>query len=302
MTNEELPFINHQKQISMKKIITILSFFLILLIGTALQGQVLIAKWTFPTGNPSDSLADGGLPVNLTKAIHTEGGTSVIDFSKNGATTKSAQATGWENGAMTKCWFVTVNTIGYKELKLSSKQQTGGNNPGPRDYMVQYRIDIAGTWIDVINSTLITANNWTSAVLDSIYLPEACNNQPLVFLRWIMTTNTNSSEGTVASTGINKIDDIYITGKLISTGVNSPEGNIHFTVSPNPSNGPVTITSPVIMKSIEIIDMSGKIVYSYKEVNKTAILLKSGFAPKGNYLVRIKMETGQTGIRQIVIF
>ena len=193
----------------MKKCFLVFCFGLFFLAFHVMQGQVLLAKWTFPTGNPTDSLADGGLPVNLTMAIRTEGGTSAIDFSKNGATTKAAQATGWDNGAMTKYWVIRLNTVGYEMLKLSSKQQTGGNNPGPRDFMVQYRIGTTGTWADVPNSTMITANNWSSALLDSIDLPEPCKNQSSLYLRWIMTTNINSTGGTLTSNGINKIDDIY---------------------------------------------------------------------------------------------
>ncbi|MFH1296399.1 MAG: hypothetical protein ABIJ04_03895, partial [Bacteroidota bacterium] len=76
----------------MKQIFTLLISLLLIL--PVSRGQELLAQWTFPTGNQSDSLADGGIPANLNKAIHTEGGgTSAIDFSKNGLTTKAAQAT-----------------------------------------------------------------------------------------------------------------------------------------------------------------------------------------------------------------
>jgi len=98
----------------------------ILFLGISVaQSQVLLARWTFPTGNASDSIADGGIAANLNKAIHTEGGTSAIDFSKNGYTTKAAQATGWDNGADLKCWIVEITTANYENLKISSRQQSG---------------------------------------------------------------------------------------------------------------------------------------------------------------------------------
>jgi hypothetical protein len=284
----------------MKKTLTILFFLMILMAGSAMQGQVLLAKWTFPTGTATDSLADGGLPWNLDKAIRTDGGTSVIDFTKNGATTKSAQATGWDNGAMTKCWVVSLNTLGYDQLKLSSKQQSGGNNPGPRDYKVQYRIGTTGTWEDVPNSTILTANDWTTGALNNIDLPMFCSSQGLIFLRWIMTTNTNSSGGTVTSGGINKIDDIYITGSLF-IGINEQLSTINFNVAPNPSSGPVTITSPVMIRSLEIIDMSGRMVYSDQEVNRLNVTLREVFASRGSYLIRIRNNEGKTGIRKVVV-
>ena len=286
----------------MKKTTTILSLCLLLLACNSLNAQVLLAKWTFPTGTAGDSLADGGLAANLTMAIHTEGGTSPIDFSKNGFTTKSAQATGWDNGSMTKCWVVPVNTLGYKELKLSSKQQSGGNNPGPRDYMVQYRVGTAAAWTDVPNTAMVTANNWTSAALDSIVLPDSCANRPMVYLRWVMTSDTNSSGSPVTSAGINKIDDIYITGKQISTGVNNPENSVVFSVFPNPSNGPVTVTSQVILRSIDIIDLGGRIVYSDQAVNSRAVNFLPGIATKGCYFIRVLTRAGQTSIKQVILY
>jgi hypothetical protein len=284
----------------MKKTITLFILCLSLLAATAMQGQVLLAKWTFPTGNPTDSLADGGLPVNLDKAIHTEGGTSAIDFTKNGATTKAAQATGWDGGVLTKCWVVSLNTLGYERVKISSKQQSGGNNPGPRDYRLQYRIGATGNWIDVPNSAIVTANDWSTGVLDSIDLPTSCYSQSLVFLRWLMTTNTNSAGGTVAATGIDKIDDIYITGELF-IGMSDLPAAVAFTVSPNPSNGPVTINSPEIISSLELLDMSGRVLYADQLVNSLNTILPAEIMTKGALLIRIRTNSGRTGTRQIIV-
>jgi hypothetical protein len=55
------------------------------------------------------------------------------------------------------------------------------------------------------------------------------------------------------------------------------------------------------MKSIEILDMNGKTVYSSQEVNKLSVTFDSGFIPKGNYLVCIRTDSGQKGIRKIVV-
>jgi hypothetical protein len=285
----------------MKKALTLFSAIALLIFTVTVQGQDLIAKWTFPTGNATDSLADGGLPVNLTMGIHTEGGTAAIDFTKNGATTKSAQATGWDNGAMSKCWVIQINTVGYDHLKLSSKQQSGGNNPGPRDYMVQYRLGTMGTWADVPNTTILTANDWSTGILDNIELPEACNDQPSVYLRWIMTTNTNSSGGTVASGGINKIDDIYITG-LVVISIDENEKPLAITVAPNPSRGEVTVISPSNLAAVELLDMQGRIIYSVKGVNNSKVTMNASFAPKGSYVVRVTSETGMIGVSQLVLY
>ncbi len=284
----------------MKKAATLLLILLSLLVSTSLQSQVLIAKWTFPTGNPTDSLADGGLAVNLSMGIHTEGGTSSIDFSKNGATTKSAQATGWDNGSMTKSWVIHFNTVGYDNLNISSKQQSGGNNPGPRDYVVQYRIGSSGIWADVPNSTIVTANDWNTGVINDVPLPVECNNQPVVYLRWVMTTNTNSSGGTVAASGIDKIDDIYING-LVIVSVAEINKALEFSLSPNPSHGEITVTSPQSISTIELMDYCGRVLHSIPGTGSSKININTGTIAKGSYLLRVTADSGSTSVKTVIL-
>ncbi|MEI6683064.1 MAG: T9SS type A sorting domain-containing protein [Bacteroidota bacterium] len=263
------------------------------------NAQTLLAKWTFPTGTPADSLADGGIPSNLTKAIRTDGGTSVIDFSKNGLTTKAAQATGWDNGALTKSWIIEVSTLNYNTLKISSKQQSGGNSPGPRDYTLQYRLGASGVWADVPNTTLVTANNWTSAVLDSVPLPDTCTNRPSVFLRWLMTTNTSSAGATVVSTGIDKIDDIYVTGKAVQTSVESiPQAAMM--VFPNPCADILTIIADRQMAEVVLTNPSGIVVLKQTAGGSRRLSLDMGNLPAGIYLLKTTMNSGGTATMKII--
>lgn len=283
----------------MKKIFTLITALIVMCVIT--QAQVLIVKWTFPTGNPTDSIADGGISVNLDKAIHTEGGTSEIDFTKNGATTKSAQATGWDNGSMLKCWVVQVNTQGYENLKLSSKMQSGGNNPGPRDYAVQCRIGETGAWIDVAGTNIVVANDWTTGVLDSISLPATCYNQESLYLRWIMTSDTNSAGGIVASGGINKIDDIYVTGKLGNTGMKENLPLKIFSVSPNPSNGNFSVESRENIESVSVFNSAGKCVYNDTFQNSKSVRLRLESSQHGMYFLKVLTVNGEVGNQKVVI-
>ena len=285
----------------MKKSTIIISLIFALLIGATCQAQTLLAKWTFPTGNPSDSLADGGLPVNLTKAIRTDGGTSAIDFSKNGLTTKSAQATGWDNGAMTKSWLLEISSLGYDHLKISSKQQSGGNNPGPRDYAIQYRIGSGGSWTDVPNATIVTANDWTTSVVDSVPLPGTCANQPSLFLRWLMTTNTSSTGGTVLATGIDKIDDIYITGKQLSSAVNESDSYTVCRIFPNPATGNITIDSKETVMEAFVINCQGICWYRQPAPDPHSFIINTSSLPSGIYIVKIIMLSGKTTTKKIIL-
>jgi hypothetical protein len=283
----------------MKKLFTLITALLVMCAMT--QAQVLIVKWTFPTGNPTDSIADGGLLVNLDKAIHTEGGTSAIDFSKNGATTKSAQATEWQDGSLLKCWVVQFNTQGYENLKLSSKMQSGGNNPGPRDFMVQYRIGNSGDWTDIPGTTIVVTNDWTAGVLDSVPLPAACYDQVSLYLRWIMTSNTNSAGETVASNGINKIDDIYVNGKIMTTGIKeNPQIKI-FSVFPNPSEGRFMIEALEIISAISVFNSDGRCVFNQTSLYTKNISLKLDSAQHGTYFVKILTVSGKEGDQKVVI-
>jgi hypothetical protein len=265
------------------------------------NAQVLIVKWTFPTGAATDSIADGGLPVNLDKAIHTEGGTSAIDFSKNGTTTKAAQATGWDNGSALKCWVVKVNTVGHENLKLSSKMQSGGNNPGPKDYKVQFRTSEAGDWVDVPDAIITVANDWETGVLDSIPLPAGCNGQTELYLRWIMTSNTNSQGGTVDAGGINKIDDIYVTGKVVSTGLKENHPGLNFSISPNPSNGRFVVLSGEDIAAVSVYSTSGKCVYSLDTFNARTVTVDLNSLQQGTYFVRVSTSNGKSGNQKLLI-
>jgi len=151
-----------------------------------------LVYWDFPN-DPDDATADGGILSNLSATISsTAGGT--MTFSTNGASTKSASINNWDNGNGTKYWEVSFDATGYYNLAFSSKQQS--SNTGPRDFKVQYKIGSGGTWTDVTGSSVTVANNFTSGV----------------YLRWIMTSNTSVGGGSVAATGTNRIDDLFVTG------------------------------------------------------------------------------------------
>jgi len=283
----------------MKKIFTLIVT--VLVASTLTQAQVLLVKWTFPTGTSSDSIADGGLTVNLDKTIHTEGGTSAIDFSKNGATTKAAQATGWDNGSMLKCWVVELNSQGYENLKLSSKMQSGGNNPGPRDYMVQYRVGNTGNWTDVPGTNITVINDWTTGIIDSVALPSSCNGQASLFLRWIMTSNTNSQGGDVTSSGINKIDDIYVIGKVVTTGLINPPTDFSFKVFPNPSTGLLIIEASEPIAFVSVFNSGGKCVFKQACHFKKRLNLNLDTIVRGTYFLKLQMVNGSEKNERVVL-
>ena len=195
----------------MRKLFTLI---LLLLLAGRLFGQTTLVEWNFPN-NPDDAIADWGIALNTGKTITSAGGTSTVVFSNAGATTNSASATNWDAGSSAKYWMVEVNTAGYNTITLSSKQRS--TNTGPRDFILEYRIGAAGLWTAVPTGNITVANNFTAGVLTNLPLPIACDNQPSVFIRWIMSSNTDATgAGLVAGTGNSNIDDIRIRGFLIA--------------------------------------------------------------------------------------
>ena len=177
------------------------------------QSEVLV-EWNFPEDS-ADATADGGISANLTKTISVGGGVGTITYTTDGASTLCANASGWRNGNNAKYWKVNFTTTGYESIKLWSKQSgVSTNNYSPKNFKVQYSLNNS-TWTDVPDATVTCAANWTSGALDGISLPEACNNQANVYLRWIMTSN-NAISGTVGRTSYSYIDDIIVKGIQIA--------------------------------------------------------------------------------------
>lgn len=169
------------------------------------SAQQIIAEWNFPN-NPDNALVDIANGLNTGATITTQGGTGALGFTQGGATTISANCTNWDNGSGLKWWEVTVNTTGCVNITLTSKQYS--SSTGPRDFRVDYRVG-AGPWTFLANVPAV-ATNWTSGVLPLTLLPVACENQPAVSLRWIMTSNTAVGGAAVAAGGNTRIDDISI--------------------------------------------------------------------------------------------
>ncbi|MBS1764286.1 MAG: T9SS type A sorting domain-containing protein [Bacteroidetes bacterium] len=192
----------------MKRIVVSVLFLVSLLLFQKVSAQLTLVEWNFPN-NPDDAIADAGIPLNATKTIYTVGGTGAVVYTVAGYTTQSASATGWDNGSGSKWWEIEFNTTGYYNLELSSRQRS--HVKAPRDFVLEYKIGAAGTWTAVPAAPAITvADNFTVAVLTNIPLPAACENQPSVYLRWIMSSNTSVNNSIVDAGFATRIDDINV--------------------------------------------------------------------------------------------
>ncbi|MCX6270805.1 MAG: T9SS type A sorting domain-containing protein [Bacteroidetes bacterium] len=267
----------------LRTVITVLCFFTL----SQVFSQDIIAGWTFPTGLPGDTLADLHTMPNISSAMGTGGGTGSIGFS-SGYSTSAATVTGWDNGMDLKYWWVRVYTTDYSNIQLFSMQRAGGNNPGPRDFKVQYKLGNSGVWTDVPGGTVTVANDWSGA-LSGLALPSDCNNQAdPVYFRWIMTSNFDWAGGTVASSGIGKIDEIYIKGDM-TAGLQPTQHQQGMIFSPVPCQGILSIEFPEGKKEISLFDASGRIVYQDVTENDRLSVDLSQQQP-GLYIIHIVLD------------
>jgi len=256
--------------------------FLLISIGGFTQ-QTILTAWTFPTGNAADTLPDQASPLNTNKYIRTRGGTSMISF-KNGSTTKAAQASGWENGKDVKFWEVEINTNGFHLLHISSKQTAGGTEPGPKDYRIQYRIGPDGIWTDIAGGEITVGNDWTTGVVANLQIPAECDNQDVLFFRWIMTSNFDINGAELIPGGKAKIDDITITGEPTSGIENYAENRISVSAYPNPCTDHLNIRSEQEFKAVEIFNLTGSKVYDLQTGTCNLTVNTSRF-PAGEYVL-----------------
>jgi len=278
----------------MKKL-TLLFVTILTLTLTGKSQDEVIAGWTFP----ADSLtADTGLLMNLYSPIITLGSTSDIEL-KNGYETKAAQASSWDLGMGDKAWMVIFSTMGYSNITVSSRQQSGGTDPGPRDWQIEYSVDLGITWNPVAGGEVTVENDWETSFVDHLALPNDCNDQVIVELRWIMTTNVASgSGGAVQANGKSKIDDIFIRGDKVN-GINDHK----FTdvrVGPNPASDELAVKAGQNLGKIGLVDMSGKTVLS-KTVSASETTLDISDLPQGIYFLTIGDQAIENSYRQRII-
>lgn len=279
----------------MKQIFTL---FIMLLLVNVLSAQTeTLAKWTFPNDNLADTIAEEASALNTNAYLTTTGGTGAISM-KNGATTKAAQADGWDNGQGTKAWQIALCTTGYEHISLSSKQQSGNTDPGPRDFKIQYKIGQVREWTDVENGTLTVLNDWTTGALNALALPIDADNQTLVFVRWVLTSDNDINGNPLTSAGKTKIDDILVTGEVL-TGINEPALLSLVSIWPNPCKGQLNIHAKQSVKLISVYNNLGQVVKHIPLQNEDVELMLS--LPEGMYVVVATLADESRQVQKLVV-
>ncbi|MFZ4670772.1 MAG: chondroitinase-B domain-containing protein, partial [Flavobacterium sp.] len=179
-----------------------------------------IVGWNFDT----NLLATTTSANNTTNAVVQSKGTAGIGtVASNTCVTATTSAWTPVSGlASGTNWEIQVNTLGYYNTTVSSKQYASQAATAARDFKVQYKIGANGTYTDVPSATIIVARDWTTGVLNNVPLPVECDNQPLVYLRWInYTTLATDGINTITAGGIS-LDDVFVRGRNLSLEAGYP--------------------------------------------------------------------------------
>ena len=284
----------------MKK--SLLLFVAMLCVSMLSFGQLdTVIGFSFPVQTGIDSLnANCGTSQNLGYDIRFESelaGTTDSIFLTNGATTYAATANSWENGKDDKFFSIKFKTGNYKNLVLYAKMRSGGSNPGPKYFKVQYKIGGSGTWTDVKSDSVTIANDWTTGVIDGWNLPSVTwNASQSVFIRFLSVTNTNTAGNPIEPDGIVKIDDIFVLGEN-NTGV-AENSLMHTRVFPNPANDVLNIENNNNISVLYIISADGSIV---SQISNPEQSIDISNLAAGHYMLRMISDDNSTKTQSLIV-
>lgn len=266
---------------------------LMFIITGSIYAQDVITGWNFPANTGPDSLnANLGTTGNKTYDLRfqweltaTSDSTVNTVFFANGASTFAAATAGWDNGANIKFWSIKFKANNYSNFKLSSKQKSDATNAGPRDFKIQWRLS-SGTYADVSGGVVTLGADWTTGVVTDLPVPIIGQGSSSVYIRWIMSSNTDINGGTVAPTGQSMIDDILLTA-VGSLGQDEILYTNRLKVFPSPNNGDFTVASTESIDYLSVTDLNGKPVLNIeKPSNKQTVKISN--AKPGLYILKVR--------------
>ena len=181
----------------------------------------------------------------------------------------------WDSGMDTKYWRIRIpSTFGLENVRISSRQRSSAT--GPRDFKLQYSVSgrLPLLWVDVPGGTITNANNFTTGVLTDLDLPDECDSSYVLYLRWIMASDTSVGGGVVGAAGTSRIDNIVLEGDIIHYDLDYSAGAggslIGVTAQNVPYRGAGTSVTAVPDVNYHFVDWSdGVLTAERRDVNVT---------------------------------
>lgn len=155
---------------------------------------------------------------------------------------------------------ISVNSTGRNNLTVSwTAQQLNSGGSGATDRInglrLQYRIGTTGSFTDVSSTEYLTTNTTSQNAAQSfsgIALPSACNNEPVVHVRWVYYI----SSGTINGRDRIRLDDI--------------------TIASTPAAGPTLTWAPTSFSSFTATSPSAGTTYSGATIAGSSLTPTSG--------------------------
>ncbi|RXZ84924.1 licheninase [Paenibacillaceae bacterium] len=176
----------------------------------------IIAQWLFNAASGNGKVAAAVGENKLFASFQAMGGPVFEEASANGGFLKYQ---GWHQDAEQKYWLAALSTEAFENITVSSVQNSSGS--GPKDFQLQISTN-QSVWQDVPDGALTMAVNTFACAdaacrLSDLPLPQAANNQQMLYLRWLVASNeaTNSSNAAIGQYGSSAIKDIVIKGDRI---------------------------------------------------------------------------------------
>jgi myo-inositol-hexaphosphate 3-phosphohydrolase len=105
-------------------------------------------------------------------------------------------------------------------------------------------------------------------------------------------------------------ENVWVTsfGNGIKMGSTAPNTsgfsdieNASLSIFPNPSNGEITLTSTVEMKSVQVYDLSNRLLFSSVLSDQNKVEIDLEFLPAGIYFVQVTDKQGSLSTVKLVI-
>ncbi len=232
-----------------------------------------------PTLLEINASEDYVLAYNLTSQTRIEGqGANGISF-LNTSPGHSTDSTGNLGEVV-----LALNTTGRSNIQVSWKAGTVLAATRIYKLRAQYRIGIAGSYIDLPNSDVSDIEYTSPGTIDStsgifgpITLPSTCGNQAVIQIRWAYYY---SGTGSGSRTKIN-LTNILVGSSAGTTGINEMYKNEPIFMYPNPvtSGENILLSEPV---TATVYDIYGRMVASVTNVN----YISTDTYSKGVYVVK----------------
>ncbi|MFL1676816.1 fibronectin type III domain-containing protein [Paenibacillus dendritiformis] len=220
-----------------------------------LAEQEAIAQWVFKDAGDNGIFPAASGAYKNAALFENVGGTYEY-YSDNAITYQ-----GWDRGVGTKYWLATVPTTGFKNITVSSTQTSSGT--GPRDFKAQFSLDNR-TWTDIQGGVLkMETHNFNcknnACKLINKPLPKEANNQPLLYVRWVVNSDarTSGESGGVGSAGSSRIKDVRIAGERIDGSGHTPRlVNMTFNGDPKTSIALAWYTDQMTGTVLQVVEAS----------------------------------------------